>query len=68
MKLYDVPRNTWVIGNDSEQNCYDTFKFGHIDGMYSYCHDKEGNLCHYVAWLEVEICDEENRYDVSWWW
>ena len=52
MKLYDIPNNTWVRA--IEPDCIDIFKFHHIDGMYSYCHDKEGNVCHYIAWMEVE--------------
>lgn len=27
--------------------------FGHIDGMYSYCKDLEGNLVHFAAWTKV---------------
>ena len=53
MKLYEVPRNTWVMG--IEPDCQDEFKLINIDGMYSYCKDKHGNTCHYVAWMEVEI-------------
>jgi len=33
-------------------------KFHHIDGMYSYCHDKDGNVVHLPAWQEVEVLDE----------
>lgn len=52
MKLYDVPRNTWVKSIEPDNT--DVFKFHHIDGMYSFCNDKEGNICHYAAWMEVE--------------
>jgi hypothetical protein len=27
--------------------------FGHIDGMYSYCKDPEGNPIHFAAWTKV---------------
>ena len=30
-------------------------EFGHIDGMYSYCKDDDGNIVHLVAWAEVEV-------------
>lgn len=58
MKLYDVPNNTWV--RSIEPDCQDVFKFGHIDGMYSYCHDVSGNICHYKAWMEVEIMEDQH--------
>lgn len=60
MKLYNVPNNTWI--RSLEPDCEGLeFKFEHIDGMYSYCHDKDDNLCHYPAWMEVEII--QNGYD-----
>lgn len=31
--------------------------FGHIDGMYSYCHTMDGELCHMALWTEVEPVD-----------
>ena len=54
MKLYEVPRNTWVRSIEP-MTVQDEFKLINIDGMYSYCKDREGNVCHYVAWMEVEI-------------
>ena len=55
MKLYDVPNNTWV--KSIEPDCDDVFKFHHIDGMYSYCTDRDKTVCHYKAWMEVEPCE-----------
>lgn len=66
MKLYDVPRRTWVR---PVQKVYsppaakgvvegDDIFFDHIDGMYSFCKDKEGNLVHMAAWTEVNIIDD----------
>jgi len=54
MKLYDVPRNTRIVVplKDGEQW---HLNFDHIDGMYSYCTDDEGNVVHLAAWTEVEI-------------
>ena len=63
MKLYEVPRNTWVkvLKTDKvppgapqiEQE--DVVKFHHVDGMYSYCTMQDGQKCHLAAWTEVEI-------------
>ena len=63
MKLYDVPNNTKVRVLAEIKvppaappiNKGDVIDFGHIDGMYSYCHNSEGELVHLVAWAEVEI-------------
>ena len=63
MKLYEVPRNTYVkvleaeapppgaLAIDVEQIVY----FSHIDGMYSFCETKDGDIVHLKAWTEVEI-------------
>lgn len=70
MKLYDVPRNSWVrpvLDNPTAPpdarliKLGETVKFHNIDGMYSYCHDKEGNVVHLPAWQEVEIVNPENE-------
>lgn len=66
MKLYDVPRNTWVrIISDNKNPPAaketvegDVVKLHNIDGMYSYCTNKQGQVVHLVAWAEVEIADE----------
>ena len=50
MKLYDVPRNTHV-----ELPCGTQIFFERLDGMYSVCNTKDGELCHLAAWTEVEI-------------
>lgn len=69
MKLYDVPRESFVmimddevklpIGNAPEQEKLNVIYFDHVDGMYSFCFDREGNLIHPAAWTEVEIVDKE---------
>lgn len=66
MKLYDVPRNTWVriIADNKNPPAAketaegDVVKLHTIDGMYSYCTNKQGQVVHLVAWAEVEIVDE----------
>jgi hypothetical protein len=46
VKLYEVPRETWV----SMTKDMDTlFFFDHIDGMYSYCVNKDGVVIHVGA-------------------
>jgi hypothetical protein len=50
MKLYDVPRNSFI-----RLRCGAELLFDHIDGMYSYCTDTEGNVIHLAAWTDVEI-------------
>lgn len=69
MKLYEVPRNTYVkLEEDSrgppggESFSEGTIiKFGHIDGMYSFCWDKDKNIVYLPAWLEVSLVKEENN-------
>ena len=70
MKLYDVPRNTQVIVVDDAIKVpvaakdiakEDIINFHHIDGMYSYCTDSEGQVCHLAAWTEVEIVEAANE-------
>lgn len=52
MKLYEVPRNTWVIVSGHEDK---PILFHHIDGMYSLCTDKEGNILHLGASTPVQL-------------
>ncbi len=53
MKLYDVPNNTWV----RIPECNEIVFFDHLDGAYSYCLDKEGNVCHLSCAADVEIVE-----------
>ena len=66
MKLYEALRNSWVrpiLDNPTAPpdarpvELGEVIKFHHIDGMYSYCHDKEHNPVHLPAWQEVEVVD-----------
>ena len=50
MKLYEVPNNTQIVLSDGVK-----LKFHHVDGMYSYCTDSEGNVYHVSASEEVSI-------------
>ena len=48
MKLYNVPRNTWILLDGVR------LFFHRLDGMYSVCF-KEGHLIHIAANADVEI-------------
>lgn len=56
MKLYDVPAGARikVIGSDEE-----VYKFYNLDGMFSYCTNKEGKVVHLEAWTDVEIVKDK---------
>ena len=66
MKLYQVPRNTWVRTIDTPKAPPgapqvaqgEDVLFKHCDGMYSYCINKQGFTVHLPAWEEVEIVNE----------
>ena len=53
MKLYEVPNNNYVRIQGTE----DVFYFDHLDGMYSFCKDSEGNIIHLSVGTPVEIVD-----------
>lgn len=65
MKLYEVPRNTWVTPTEETfgppgappTSVGEPILFKHIDGMYSYCKNKDGLIVHLPAWQEVSICE-----------
>ncbi len=65
MKLFEIKPGTEirVLGDiktpvaSPDIKAGDILKFYHIDGMYSYCKDSEGNTVHLVAWAEVETTD-----------
>ena len=67
MKLFDCKRNSWVVpiaetaappGARAVQEG-ELIKFHHLDGMYSYCRDKQGNPCHLPGWQEVRYATDE---------
>ena len=68
MKLYEVPNNSYVrvTSNNprlplgaTKVSSEDLIHFHHIDGMYSYCHNSNGEVVHLVAWQEVELVEPE---------
>ncbi len=46
--LYRMKPKQWVKTEDGN-----TFFFDHLDGMYSYCKDKNGNILHYAGYTPV---------------
>lgn len=67
MKLYDIPRgrlikiledNPEIPSAAAELKKNEILFFDHIDGMYSLCKDKNGNVVHLAAWTEVEIMEK----------
>ena len=68
MKLYDVKQRSGikvkVISGGGIPPCHrgldtdEVFTFSHLDGMYSYCSDINGNPVHLMASTEVEIVHE----------
>jgi len=66
MKLYKVPRGSKIRlkceANEHPSDHRD-FKskeelyFSHVDGMYSYCKDKNGKVVHLAAWTDVEVIE-----------
>lgn len=68
MKLYECKRGQWVriLGDAKvppdapELKENDVIRLHNIDGMYSYCTDKDGHVVHLVAWAEVEPVENLN--------
>jgi hypothetical protein len=52
MKLYELPRGAWFSIDDGEECA--VLKLEKIDGAYSRCHDKYGQLYHITASASVE--------------
>lgn len=64
MKLYEVPRNSWVIPigevtvpPGAIPVGAEPVLFHHCDGMYSYCHNIHGELVHVPAYQEVQVTE-----------
>ena len=51
MKLYELPRNTWIVLKGEETPYF----FEHVDGMYSLCRNTKGQVVHFAAWTEVKV-------------
>lgn len=53
MKLYDVHPQSFIRYADEIELFFD-----HIDGMYSFCFNKEGGVVHLAAFADVEVIKE----------
>lgn len=71
MKLYAAPRRSWIRVLPMEGTRVppaaskildgEVIFFDHLDGMYSFCRKPSGEVCHLVAWQEVEAAEEPTR-------
>jgi len=63
MKLYNVPRNSWItLKEDPKTPIYtnpvengERIFFYNLDGAFSYCENENGDIVHIGASTEVEI-------------
>lgn len=68
MKLYEAGKGVRirVLGENNvapgskSVNVGDELYLVNLDGMYSYCKDKDGQIVHLVAWAEVEEIKDAN--------
>ncbi|UOF79388.1 hypothetical protein [Caudoviricetes sp.] len=58
MKLYDVERKSYVRHEDFVELFFD-----HIDGAYSLCFDRLGNIVHLAAYADVEVIEKPSNWD-----
>ena len=58
MKLFEVPRNTRIRLPEGDE-----LNFHHIDGMYSYCTDDKGQVCHIAAFTDVEVVEPKEKVE-----
>jgi len=60
VRLYNCPRQSYIkIDHDSTRTIY---FFDHLDGMYSYCTDKYGNIVHLAAYIDVIVVDKPENW------
>jgi len=69
MKLFNIPENSKIIvkGNIETPPASipiqkeDILQFYHIDGMYSYCKNTDGEVVHLAAWADVDVIKEDEK-------
>jgi len=69
MELFNIPENSKIIvkGNiktppaSPQVKKGDILQFHHIDGMYSYCKNTDGEVVHLAAWADVDVIKEEEK-------
>ena len=70
MELHTVPNGTWVRVQDPDvvppdaptPDSGERVFFDHIDGMYSLCKREDGSIIHLVAWQEVTIDSNQEKF------
>jgi antirestriction protein len=60
MMLYKVPRDSRIVLQDGTK-----LFFHHLDGMYSYCTDSDGQVWHISASTEVTIEDPNEEVTIK---
>ena len=60
MKLYQVPRYSRIVLKDGMKLFFD-----HLDGMYSYCTDGDGQVWHISANTEVTIEESNEKQSIE---
>ena len=77
MKLYEIPNHSWIIIKEAWASVpiahrkmvpQETIFFDHLDGMYSFCLDKEGKPVHISNSTEVEVIEDHKvlRELITW--
>ena len=63
MKLYSCNRKVYVtiVGDPTKE----VFFFDHLDGMYSYCKNKKGEVVHLAAFTVVKVVDKPEGWDAE---
>lgn len=60
MKLYELPRNTKFRFLHEGAPKDEVYLLDHIDGMFSLCYNKDGEICHIAAYAPVEKVEDED--------
>ena len=70
MELYNVPRNSFVEAVRDIKvppiapniSSGEVLFFHHLDGMYSLCNKRNGEICHLASWAKVIIVDKPENW------
>lgn len=70
MKLYELPNRSFfrLLADETVPPAApavttgEVYYLGNIDGMYSYCRDRNGHVVHVIASAEVEAVDRPDDW------